>query len=429
MPTQTSNKLITGQSITTAFVADVGDKVVVQPDGTGVYVPGSGHYNTTVSSQPFSRLYLERQWSVTPGFNSKNRPVPLPQNGYSFLKITTTADGYVHIFNSPPVPGVTGKEDRTITFNNYSAGTSMLTYDYTSKLDTCNRAATQKLLENLKDMNFNLAQATAERKQTCDLVASTATKVAKALNKIKKGDVMGAGRALGVVPSKRSVSRARSGKSGADLASDAWLELQYGWKPLLQDVYGSVEALAKSQNNMLIGVAKGHKTIEEAPSDQVNHLGSAKGYDRTTRELQAKVSAKVGIVYVKSSPAVAQVASLGITNPALLAWELLPYSFVVDWFLPIGNYLNSLDATLGLTFKSGYRTTFVRVAAQSTRSTSALSGNTFTDRSMRETTERIMITRTALSSFPSAPAPRFKNPLSTSHVASAMALLHQISKR
>ena len=31
---------------------------------------------------------------------------------------------------------------------------------------------------------------------------------------------------------------------------------------------------------------------------------------------------------------------LSLDNPAVLAWEALPYSFVVDWFIPIGDYLN-----------------------------------------------------------------------------------------
>jgi hypothetical protein len=30
---------------------------------------------------------------------------------------------------------------------------------------------------------------------------------------------------------------------------------------------------------------------------------------------------------------------VGLLDPASVAWELLPYSFVVDWFIPIGQYL------------------------------------------------------------------------------------------
>jgi hypothetical protein len=35
--------------------------------------------------------------------------------------------------------------------------------------------------------------------------------------------------------------------------------------------------------------------------------------------------------------------TLGLYDPAGLAWELLPFSFVADWFVPIGNYLENLN--------------------------------------------------------------------------------------
>jgi hypothetical protein len=43
-----------------------------------------------------------------------------------------------------------------------------------------------------------------------------------------------------------------------------------------------------------------------------------------------------------------QLSQLGITNPALLVWELIPYSFVIDWLIPVGDFLSSLDALVGV---------------------------------------------------------------------------------
>jgi hypothetical protein len=34
---------------------------------------------------------------------------------------------------------------------------------------------------------------------------------------------------------------------------------------------------------------------------------------------------------------------LGLLDPATVLWEIIPYSFVVDWFLPIGSYLDNLN--------------------------------------------------------------------------------------
>jgi hypothetical protein len=49
-----------------------------------------------------------------------------------------------------------------------------------------------------------------------------------------------------------------------------------------------------------------------------------------------------------SNPSLAQLNGTGLLNPALLYWELMPYSFVVDWFIPVGDVLASLTAGLGL---------------------------------------------------------------------------------
>lgn len=44
---------------------------------------------------------------------------------------------------------------------------------------------------------------------------------------------------------------------------------------------------------------------------------------------------------------------LGLANPLATAWELVSYSFVVDWFVPIGPVLNALSARAGLIFVDG----------------------------------------------------------------------------
>jgi len=301
--------------------------------------------------------------------------------------------------------------------------------------------ATQNVLEALKDSSFNAAQAVAERKQTMDLVASTATRIAKAAGQLKKGNFAKAARDLGVTPKKRAGRRfvrdyaLDQGKA----VGNAWLELQYGWKPLLGDVYGATEALAKANNssgnqnmNTTFKKVTGRSKRKEAPSIRTNTpISPGVGYNYTVATGMCEVQCKIGITYAITSPAVTNLAKLGITNPLLLAWELLPYSFVVDWFLPIGDYLGAQDATLGLTFKFGYRTTVRKYISNSTKSWSytTTAGTKQYYGFVTQEIENIQIDRSTLDAFPSAPFPRFKNPLSQSHVASAMALLLQTFKR
>lgn len=52
---------------------------------------------------------------------------------------------------------------------------------------------------------------------------------------------------------------------------------------------------------------------------------------------------------------------MGLTNPLEVTWELLPFSFVADWFLPIGDYVSILDSTLGYILKGGTNTVSRRI--------------------------------------------------------------------
>jgi len=47
-----------------------------------------------------------------------------------------------------------------------------------------------------------------------------------------------------------------------------------------------------------------------------------------------------------------------LTNPALVAWELVPFSFVADWFVPIGSWLTAIAPLIGITPQDVFRTVF-----------------------------------------------------------------------
>lgn len=41
---------------------------------------------------------------------------------------------------------------------------------------------------------------------------------------------------------------------------------------------------------------------------------------------------------------------LGLINPAYWLWDSTPWSHIVDWWIPVGPFLNSLTASVGLVF-------------------------------------------------------------------------------
>lgn len=403
--------------------------------------PHAGFYtNRVVPGGSVSTTRGVRSYAKTPGYATKSSDMLLPLP-YTATFTTFGAAGMLRKVTRTFGYGVWYLiEDDTSNSVNVSQSSPVGNPVTEARIaDTVGRA-TENLLSNLKDMKINAAQATAERKQTCNTVASAAKAIAGCIGGLKSGNFSKAARSLGMEPPKRAGRRFnRDFPSDPQRAvANGWLSLQYGWKPLVSDAYGAAEALAKANLNgenrnftLHTASGRGTKVWDEKWSDSISIPNGTRGFDVVQRHLKASIRSKVSVTYKVSSPLVADLASLGITNPALLAWELVPYSFVVDWFLPLGNWLGSLDSTLGLTFVSGYSSVKTNYYSTSSWITSLTwtnqSGNYHFRKNDTFRGEDRCI-RQILTDFPRAPFPKLKNPLSTSHVASAMALLKQIRK-
>jgi len=282
-----------------------------------------------------------------------------------------------------------------------------------------------KILLKIKDQKVNLAQAYAERAQTARLVGDTVTRIAKALTALKSGNIVSAAAALGVAPTRRMKNRGVSQKKVTeDFVSKSWLELQYGWKPLLNDVVGAAETLAALNFRQQLN----HVVTTQSLNDHDITVRKVSSEYVETVERTLEIQYKYGIWFSVGDTAVQSAASLGLTNPALIAWELLPWSFVIDWFVPIGNYISSWDATLGCDFQQGYATEVVKRRQIVTRQYSGTPATGGYAGQTRRILEDVTITRDKLIAFPSSRPPSFKNPLSVDHALNALALLTQLRK-
>jgi hypothetical protein len=115
---------------------------------------------------------------------------------------------------------------------------------------------------------------------------------------------------------------------------------------------------------------------------------------------------------------------LELINPAEIAWELLPYSFVVDWFLPVGNVLSAWSATWGLSYVDGVITSRAQGSAGGLNR--VLSDVTRQSGGFTWLVDQTGIRREVVTS--PSPFLYFKSPFSTTHVVSALALLRQLRK-
>lgn len=269
------------------------------------------------------------------------------------------------------------------------------------------RAEIEALL-SLKDQKVNFAQAFAERQMTADLLGSTLSRIARSVMLLRRRKVKEAWREIGGNP--RTIPK-------------TWLEYQYGWKPLLSDIWGSTLLLAgrKDVSDWVVTV-KGNRTVKSSSEDVV---GSS---HRMRRKIKTRQGCYVRLDYQPGEALFHTLSSLGLTNPALLAWELLPYSFVIDWAVPIGDWLSSLDAANGMNFYSGSKTTLSEritrgSAIQGTPNEGPNYVNTVFDYSVYR--REFDLNRVPYASSPLPGFPGFKDPFSLTHMANGFSLLSQ----
>jgi hypothetical protein len=272
----------------------------------------------------------------------------------------------------------------------------------------------------LKATDINLGVAFGERNATARLLGDTATRLAKSLRALRRGEVRRAMRELGISGKK---NEPRGGS-----IPQKWLELQYGWKPLLSDVYGACDALSKRGRSDYRVTAKG-SVREDIARSLVRDVTPSDTGANVVVEGWKGAFARIDALPINETKR--SLSSLGITNPLLIGWELVPFSFVVDWALPIGGWLESLDATLGFQIEGYSNSFFVRVNwVDDVDGFAKKPLNTGWRRSQFKGTKKlIQLSRIVGESVPLPSFPSFKDPRSLGHMANGLALLTQVFGR
>lgn len=181
-----------------------------------------------------------------------------------------------------------------------------------------------KLRLQIKDRKLNLGATLAEYRQSVSMFGSAARGIADAVRSIR-----------GL---KRFKKRSLCSITNAHLIHD------YGVAPLMSDMFETVEKL-----RLRLGVPvyeRFHFRQSPAPTSDVARGYAQGGSVELVREARRRGSQEITAYVEMDLDALAEDITFG--NPAEILWEVTPFSFVIDWMLPIGDALISLDALKGV---------------------------------------------------------------------------------
>lgn len=221
-----------------------------------------------------------------------------------------------------------------VPYTDYTSVMSSMGFGPTGPADPWTAAHDLKLLNKLRNRvagnGFHAGLAAVEMDKTLRMIAETVHRLARGIHHASRGNFYAAARVL-------SGNRNRAWHKTKPAAKN-WLELQYGWLPLYSDVYDGAQFLAHHFNvplqdkTRVTVVARGARPVSASPT--ICEFTKWENFTRKT--IIAKITEK-------------DVLTLsGLLDPAGMIWERIPFSFVFDWFLPIGDWLQARQLPQGL---------------------------------------------------------------------------------
>lgn len=194
-----------------------------------------------------------------------------------------------------------------------------------------------KLVDALGDSS-GWGENLAEAHQAINMIAGRGLQLAQAASALRRGNLGSALDILQHPDASLLKRRLRKTKSFAN----QWLELHFGWVPAITDISNSLNTLSKTDFGL--------RQIKGSAQDWTEHRLREDDGDQGfhTQVLNVRVRARTTAWVRVTNPNAYLANQFGVANPLSVAWNLVPYSFVVDWFSNVNQCLNAMTDWVGL---------------------------------------------------------------------------------
>lgn len=197
-----------------------------------------------------------------------------------------------------------------------------------------------KFVAKVREQSAQLGPSAAEWQQSEKMIRQRGGQLLRAARQLKRGYPFEFFRELGMLHRR---PRGLPNRSDPKKAANLWLEYHFGWEPLVKDIYSAVDVLQAP-------LPVKHKVMVRKTSEWMELKWDQNDYPYSTlvRRLRGKFREQMIARIEVTNPNLYTATSLGLTNPASILWEIVPFSFVVDWFIPVGSFLSSFTDFLGV---------------------------------------------------------------------------------
>lgn len=200
-------------------------------------------------------------------------------------------------------------------------------------------AVTEKFLNTRMELGVEMA----EFPKTVRFVGDAASSIYRTFRSFRRGNWRAVADDLGLVGRDKS----RFSDPSLPLAR-RWLEYKYALSPIMYSVQDACEVMSNGLGNWYFTASS---RMGKKGNGETFELSAPNGmkFKRTVHSRGLSCA----LTFDVTSEKMRTFSQLGLANPLSIAWELVPFSFVADWFIPIGGWLSSLGHLSFSTFKSG----------------------------------------------------------------------------
>lgn len=141
---------------------------------------------------------------------------------------------------------------------------------------------------------------------------------------------------------------------------DYWLEVRYAIRPIIYDVQNTLKVLESDQ----LDVVRTFRAFDSQQSDEAFLLTHVEGGFKFVLDghIYQNFDMTAGC-YGRLKFDQAYVHKLGLLNFAQTAWEVVPYSFVIDWFINVSGLLASINPNPIYSVETGWKSSKRRYIA------------------------------------------------------------------